>query len=183
VGIAVPFIRAADSIPIDTAKSVMRVRVLKAGLFSAFGHEHEVRAPISQGTITEGPDPVVELIVDARQLRLMDTDLSAKNYAEIQSTMLGTKVLDSEKFPQIRFRSTSVEKLATGKWKIRGDLTLHGQTHPVEVEVSSNQGHYLGSATVRQKDFGVTPVTAGGGTIKVKNEVRISFDIMARDQE
>jgi polyisoprenoid-binding protein YceI len=94
--------------------------------------------------------------------------------------MLGAKVLNSDKFPQIRLRSTGVEKLATGKWKVTGDLTLHGQTHPVEVEVSSNEGHYRGSATVRQKDFGITPVTAGGGTIKVKNEVRISFDVVAR---
>jgi polyisoprenoid-binding protein YceI len=175
-----PFVRAVSSSPIDTAKSVITVRVLKAGLFSAFGHEHEVRAPISQGTITEGDNPSVELTVDARQLRLMDTDLSPKDYAEVQSTMLGAKVLDIDKFPQIQFRSTRVQKLATGKWKIEGDLTLHGQTHPVEVEVSSDQGHYRGSATVRQKDFGITPVTAGGGTIKVKNEVRVSFDLLAR---
>lgn len=178
--IGFPFLWAANAASIDTEKSVMTVRVLKAGLFSAFGHEHEVRAPISQGTITEGTDPSVELTVDARQLRLMDTDLSPKDHAEVQSTMLGAKVLDSDNFPQIRFRSTGVEKLATGKWKISGDLTLHGHTHPVEVEVSSDQDHYRGSATVRQKDFGITPVTAGGGTIKVKNEVRISLDIVAR---
>jgi len=175
-----PFVRAANSSPINTEKSVMTVRVLKAGLFSAFGHEHEVRARISQGTITAGDNPSVELTVDARQLRLMDTDLSPKDYAEVQSTMLGAKVLDSEKFPQIQFRSTRVQKLATGKWKIEGDLTLHGQTHLVEVEVSSDQGHYRGSATVRQKDFGINPVTAGGGTIKVKNEVRVFFDVLAR---
>jgi hypothetical protein len=175
-----PFVWAANSSPIDTEKSVLTVRVLKAGLFSPFGHEHEVRAPISQGTITEGDSPSVELSVDARQLRLMDTDLSSKDYAEVQSTMLGAKVLDSDKFSHIRFRSTRVQKLATRKWKIEGDLTLHGQTHPVEVEVSSDQGHYRGSATVRQKDFGITPVTAGGGTIKVKNEVRVSFDVLAR---
>jgi polyisoprenoid-binding protein YceI len=66
----------------------------------------------------------------------MDTDLSPKDHAEVQGTMLGAKVLDSENFPQIRFHSTGVEKLLSGKWKIRGDLTLHGQTHPVEVEVS-----------------------------------------------
>lgn len=47
----------------------MQNRRLKAGLFSAFGHEHEVRAPISQGTTTEGDNPSAELTVDARQLQ------------------------------------------------------------------------------------------------------------------
>jgi polyisoprenoid-binding protein YceI len=154
--------------------------VFKAGLFSAFGHEHEIRAPISQGTIMEGDAPSVELTVSTYQLRLMDTDLSPKDYAEVQRTMLGPKVLDSDKYPEIRFRSTYVQKLATGTWKIRGNLTLHGQTRPGEVEVSSDQGRYRGATTLGQKNFGITPVTAGGGTIKVKNEVRVSFDVSPR---
>src|ERR687884_2295548 len=45
---------------IDSEKSVMTVHVFKAGLFSAFGHEHEVRAPIQQGVFNE-TTPSVEL--------------------------------------------------------------------------------------------------------------------------
>jgi len=59
---------AATRTDIDLQKSSMTVRVFKAGLFSAFGHEHEINAPIQQGSFTEG-NPWVELTVDARKLR------------------------------------------------------------------------------------------------------------------
>src|SRR5262245_37133480 len=84
---------------IDTQKSVMTVRVFKSGVFSAFGHEHEISAPIGHGTFNES-QPSVELAVEARSLRVMDKDVSEKDRAEIQETMLGPKVLDSGKFPE-----------------------------------------------------------------------------------
>src|SRR5712692_3329162 len=81
---------AAAPKTIDADKSVMTVRVFKTGLFSAFGHEHEISAPVRQGSLTEG-NPSVELTVDARKLRVMDKDVSDKDRAEIQQTMLGPK--------------------------------------------------------------------------------------------
>ncbi|PYT55490.1 MAG: hypothetical protein DMG46_19780, partial [Acidobacteria bacterium] len=40
---------------IDPQKSSITVSVFKAGVFSAFGHEHEISAPIEQGSFTENP--------------------------------------------------------------------------------------------------------------------------------
>ena len=70
---------AADPAPrsIDTEKSTLTVRVFKTGLFSAFGHEHEIKAPISQGSFQEDK-PQVEPTVDARKLRVMDKDVSGQ---------------------------------------------------------------------------------------------------------
>ena len=165
----------------DVARSTLTVRVFKAGLLSAFGHNHEIRAPIARGSFDETANlPSVELQVDARQLQALDPDLSAKDRAEVQQTMLGPTVLDSGRFPEIRFRSLTVEKAGTGKWRVHGDLTLHGQTRPVLAEVSGEPGHYRGSAKVRQTDFGIKPVSVGGGTIKVKDEVRVEFEIFGR---
>src|SRR6266702_749695 len=87
---------AADAVAdreIDAQKSVMTVRVFKSVLFSAFVHEHEISAPISHGTLSEN-DRSVELTVDARQMRVMDKDVSEKDREEIQETMLGPKVLE-----------------------------------------------------------------------------------------
>jgi hypothetical protein len=50
----------------------------------------------------------------------------------------------------------------------------------VLVEVNGGSGHYHGSASVRQTDFGIKPVSAGGGAIKVKDEVRVEFEIFGR---
>ncbi|HZC34510.1 MAG TPA: YceI family protein, partial [Chthoniobacterales bacterium] len=164
---------------IDPQKSLITVRVFKSGVFSAFGHEHEISAPIRQGSFTENPASV-ELTVDVRKMRVMDKDVSEKDRAEIQQTMLGPKVLDSEKFPEIRFQSTSVERLGEGKWAVLGDLTIRGETRPVKVRVEGQNGHYQGTAELKQKEFGITPVTVAGGTVKVKNELRVEFDLVSK---
>jgi polyisoprenoid-binding protein YceI len=164
---------------IDTQKSVMNVRVFKAGMFSAFGHEHEISAPIKDGKFSE-TDRSADLTVDARQMRVVDKEVSDKDRAEIQETMLGPKVLDTARFPEIHFRSTAVEPAGDGRWSVTGDLTLHGQTRPVKLEVHSQNGRYQGAAELKQKDFGIEPIVVGGGAVKVKNEVRVEFDIVAK---
>ena len=170
---------AGSPTSIDTEQSVLTVRVYKAGMLSAFGHEHEIRAPIQKGTFDEGKN-TVEFVVDARTLRVLDSDVSSKDRAEIQSTMLGPKVLDSEKFPEIRFHSTEVHRLSEGRWIVQGDLTVHGQTRPVKVDVERQAQRYRGSAQLRQREFGITPVTVAGGAIKVKDEVRVEFEIVGK---
>jgi len=40
----------AQSSPMDTGHSTLKVRVFKSGLFSAFAHDHEIEAPITQGS-------------------------------------------------------------------------------------------------------------------------------------
>src|SRR5882724_222039 len=82
---------------IDTQKSTLTIHVGKTGAFSALGHEHEVRALIRSGTADTGSHPAVEMHVDARALRVIDKDDSEKDRAEVQKTMLGPEVLDSER--------------------------------------------------------------------------------------
>src|ERR1700686_2544808 len=101
---------------IDTQKSTLTIHVGKTGIFSGLGHEHEVRAPIHDGTANTGPAPAVEIHVDARTLRVIDKDASEKDRADIQQTMLGPEVLDSERHPEIVFKSTSAEPAGPGHW-------------------------------------------------------------------
>src|SRR5215469_1816 len=79
---------ASGPVEVDTERSMLRVRVYRTGLFSALGHNHEIRAPIQRGTFDEQTN-AVDLLVDARALRVVDTEVSEKDRAEIQSTMLG----------------------------------------------------------------------------------------------
>jgi polyisoprenoid-binding protein YceI len=170
---------ASSQKAIDTERSVLTVRVYKTGLLSALGHEHEIRAPIQKGTFDEGKN-TVEFVVDARTLRVLDSDVSEKDRTEIQSTMLGPKVLDSAEFHEIRFHSTDVSRAGEDRWILHGDLMLHGQARPVKVDVERRDGRYRGSAQLRQKEFGITPVTVAGGSIKVKDEIRVEFEIVGK---
>ena len=161
---------------IDPEKSVLTVRVSKAGLLSGFGHDHKIAAPITGGSV-DTTSHEVKLHAKSGALRVSDPDTSDKDRAEIQKTMLGPQVLDVERHPEIVFRSTGAESTGDGAWKVRGNLTLHGQTVAVVADVKETGGHYVGTSRFKQTSFGIKPVKVAGGTIRVKDEVRIEFDI------
>jgi polyisoprenoid-binding protein YceI len=167
---------AAQPRTIDTGKSTMTVRVYKSGVLSALGHDHEISAPISGGTVDTAGNRV-ELHVKTGALKVHDPSGSDTDHEQIQTTMLGAEVLDVEKYPEIEFHSTSVEPAGAGAWKVQGDLKLHGQTNAVTVDVHEAAGHYTGSSRFKQTEFGMKPVKVGGGAVRVKDEVRIEFDI------
>jgi polyisoprenoid-binding protein YceI len=160
---------------IDPQKSTLTIHVGKAGVFSALGHEHEVRAPIHSGTADTGSHPAVEVHVNTGELRVVGKDEPEKDRAEVQKTMLGPEVLDSERHQEIVYRSTTAEPAGPGRWTLHGNLTLRGQTRPVTVQVTLKDGHYTGAAIVKQTDFGIKPPGKAG--VKAKNEVRIEFDV------
>jgi polyisoprenoid-binding protein YceI len=160
---------------IDTQKSTLTIRVGKSGVFSGLGHEHEVSAPIHSGTADTGSHPAVEIRVNARELRVIDKDASEKDRAEVQQTMLGPDVLDSEHQQEIVFKSTGAETTGQGQWTLRGNLTLRGQTRPATAQVMLKDGHYTGSTSIKLTDFGIKPPGVAG--VKAKDEVKIDFDV------
>jgi len=162
---------------IDGARSTITVRVYKSGFFSAFAHDHEIQAPIESGEVKGAESSSVELRVAAHKLRVLDPEASEKTRAQIQETMEGDKVLDVTRFPEIRFQSTAVEAKGSDHWIVRGTLALHGKERPVPVDVTLKGEHYRGLATLKHTDFGITPVKVAGGTVKVKDQVKIEFDI------
>ena len=166
----------AQSKPIDAAHSTMTVHVFKTGVLSAFGHDHEITAPVAAGSV-DAAARKVELRVNAPELRVVDAKASDKDRGEIQANMLGPEVLDARNFQEIRFRSTNAEQGAAGSWTVKGDLTLHGQTRPVSVQVRERDGRYSGTCKLNITEFGIKPVKAAGGAVRVKDEVQIDFDI------
>lgn len=164
---------------IGVSKSVITIHVGKTGLFSAVGHEHWVDAPIAHGQFNEGDSPNVEFAVDARKLKVRPDKESAADQTKIQETMQ-RDVLESEKYPEIVFRSTKITSMGGQSWKVIGALQLHGVSKPVAVEVRREGVVYTGSARIKQTDFGIKPVSAGGGTVKVKDELDITFKVVGK---
>ena len=166
------------------APSKITIHVHKSGLFSAFGHDHIVTAPMAQGKL-DTKARTVEIVVAAKQMRVVDTDVSEKDRAEIQATMLGPGVLNSEKFPEIRFQSSHVEEVGAKeghRFRVTGSLGLHGATRELTFDVDRNiEGQYHGKTKLRQTDFGIQPVSVAGGTVKVKDELEVEFTIFDAD--
>jgi len=170
----------AESRQIDAAQSTLTVFVYKSGLFSAFADDHIIDAPIASGTISDAAPLSVVIGVRAGDLKVRDPKLSAEKRAEVQTRMLSAEVLDTQKFPMIGFESTAVEPGGADRWTVTGRLTIHGQSRPVTFPVTRANGRYRGAVTLKQRGFGITPISIGGGTVKVKDEIKIEFDIVAR---
>jgi len=167
----------AQTRPIDSQRSFITVRVFKSGLFSAFADNHEIRAPIASGSIDEAGQRV-EVMVDSRKLVVLDPNLPANKKQQVRDRMLGPEVLDSSQFKEIRFAADNIKQAAHDLFLVSGTLSLHGKTRPISVRVTRSSDRYRGETSLRQSEFGITPVSIAGGTVKVKDEVRIEFDIV-----
>ena len=77
----------SDAREIDGLHSTMTVHVYKSGFLSAFGHHHEIPAPIQSSQVEEFGSLSVELRIEARKLRVLDPDASDSTRVQIQRTM------------------------------------------------------------------------------------------------
>lgn len=178
VALTLPLL-SAQEVSIDLARSTITIHVGKTGLFSAAAHEHWVNAPIASGSIQESGKPGVEFKVESAKMTVKaDPKVDAKTQATIQKDM-EDMTLETKKYPEISFQSTSVETTGLGQWKVEGNLSLHGVTKAVSLVVKRDAEAYRGHTTLKQTDFGIKPISIGGGMIKVKNEIEIDFRIYA----
>ena len=192
VCIAQPKAKAAASHTYNLVpgESSFTIFVAKAGLLSSVAHDHNIGVKSFSGRVTvpaAGPSAgSLELDIDAKSLTILDK-VSEKDKTEITNNM-NNSVLETGKHPKITFRSSSIANFnQTGNratFTLNGTLTLHGVTKPIAIPVTIVQEGSLlratGQYTLRQTDFGITPYSAALGTIKVKNEVVIKFNIVAK---
>jgi hypothetical protein len=167
----------AQDTPIDVDRSTITIHVGKTGMLSAAGHDHWVNAPIAAGFIRESGMPHVEFTVYTRAMTVKpDPKVDAKTQEQIQHDMQEL-TLDSSRFARISFASEKVDRAGDG-WKVEGTLTLHGVSKTVSLNVTKEGGAYLCRTTLKQTDFGIKPVSVGGGMVKVKDQVEIEFRIV-----
>jgi polyisoprenoid-binding protein YceI len=178
---------------VDAAESRVMIDVGKAGVFGFAGHAHEVAVTDVHGEVIVDPADLsratVALEVTASALRVTGKNEPPADVAEVQRVMLSDQVLDVSRFPTIAFRSKRVSVVgrtpAAADLVLEGDFTLHGTTRPMTIRVSASfdaGGHLTarGLFTLRQSDFGIVPVAAAGGTIRVRDELDVKFVLRAR---
>ena len=192
LGPALPASAATRTYVIDASASAVQVHVGKSGVFGFAGHTHEVTAERFEGRVDADPDDLarssIELSFEASGLKVSAQAEPEGDAPKVQEVMAGPKVLDVTRFPAIRFRSRQVSgrRAADGAYELQvaGEVSLHGVSHavtvPVRVELSGATLTASGRTALAQRAFGIEPVTAGGGTVKVKNEVGVEFRIVAR---
>jgi polyisoprenoid-binding protein YceI len=172
----------------------MTLQAFSAGLLSAFGHNPRIAVRdmqgegqfASSGTGLEAAQ--LQLRIHADSLEVID-DISEKDRREIQRQMF-SDVLETERFPEIRYDCTQITASGVSdryRVVLQGELALHGETHPLPISanvvIAGDTLRATGDFSVSQNAFGISPVTVAGGAIKLKDEVKFTFDIRARKQE
>jgi polyisoprenoid-binding protein YceI len=174
---AVLFISSAfgqvETWKLDPMHSAAQFAVRHLGISTVRGEFRKV-----SGTANYDPaDPsktALDATIDATtvdtRVDMRDNDLRSPNF------------LDVQKYPTISFKSKKAESAGSGKLKITGDLTIHGVTKEVVLDVDGPtapvkdpRGNiHMGasaSTTINRKDFGVN-----GAAGMVSDEITITID-------
>jgi polyisoprenoid-binding protein YceI len=115
-------------------------------------------------------------------------NIKEKDRQEIERTMR-EEVLETSKYPEIEFKSNNIalSRAGEGRYRARviGDLNLHGVTKRSlwingELTITSEGLRAKGEFSIKQTDYKIKPVSVAGGTLKIKNELKCSFDVLAR---
>jgi polyisoprenoid-binding protein YceI len=174
---------------IEARRSRFVVRAFASGLLSVFGHSPTIAIRDFTGEAHFSPthpeESSLRLRIKADSLEVTD-EVSDKDRQEIERQMR-KEVLETARYPEIVFESIRVaaDQVTEGQYRVQiaGNLSLHDITREcmisAQVIASEDSLRANGEFPLRQSDFGIKPVSAVGGTIKLKDELKFSFDIVA----
>ncbi len=174
-------------------KSRIVVHVFKKGLLSGVAHDHHFVAGDWRVTArfdaTHPADARFEVVIAAGSLRDRQPELSKEDREKVDRQAAGEGVLDARRYPEIRFISKEAVRVAAPapteggiEGEISGSLSLHGREHPLSVPVhAAREGdgwRARGSVRFKQSDFGIEPYSGFLGTIAVRDEVEVEYDLV-----
>lgn len=176
---------------IDPGRSRFMVKAFATGMLSAFAHNPTIAIRDFTGEVEFSPDAPeqssLSIRIQSGSLEVAD-EVSDKDRRDIER-QISEDVLETERYPEIVFESTAVSAdRVAGQYraKIKGDVTLHGVTRACEITAQIIAGpdtlRTHGEFPLKQSDFNIKPVSAVGGTIKLKDELKFNFDIVANKQ-
>ena len=155
--------RAAENYQIDPIHSVIlfRVKHMDVGFF--YG-----RFNGPQGNFTfdeQNPSS------SAFQAQVKAADFDSGNQKRDEHVR-GPDFLSAKEFPTVTFKSTSVEPAGANRFKLSGQLTLHGVTKPVTLNLEKTGGNaervgFEGTMDIKRSDFGIKGVQG------ISDEVRL----------
>ena len=183
----------SDHYVIDSRASRFTVQAFATGLLAKMGHNPTIGIRDFSGEMRFNPDAMeagsFRFFIKTSSLGVQD-DISDKDRREIERLM-NQEVLETAKFPEILYEasSISVTKMSDMLYSatLNGDLTLHGvsRCQPIVARVTllGSMLRASGDFTLNQTDYEIKLVSVAGGALKLKNELKFSFEIVARRQE
>jgi len=181
---ALPALAAVENYTIDPAHSQVGFKIRHIvskvpGRFTKFS-----------GTIDGDPANLATAKVSVEiEAASIDTDNEQRD-----KHLRSADFFDVEKFPKLTFASTEVVPKGPGKATLMGNLTLHGVTKPVEIDVDvlgfspdpfgGYRGGFEGRTTINRKDFGIIwNKTLDAGGLLLGEDVEITLNVEAVRQQ
>ena len=175
-----PSFAKATAYKIDPQHSSAQFAVTHLMISNVRGEFHAVNGTVSLDDADISKSSV-EVTIDASTVDTREPDRD--------KDLKSPHFLDVAKYPMMSFKSTKVEKGASGRLKITGDLTIHGVTKSVVLDVSApkppikdpwglQRTAVSGTTKIDRQSFGLTysPTLDNGGLV-VGNEVEITLDV------
>ena len=119
----------------------------------------------------------VEFTLDAASMVCEDQWLKETDLKKVLEWGLD-KMIEVQKYPEIRFVSSKVEQSDAAHFQVTGALTMRGVAHPAVIAVASNGLNFDGTSTVNMKDWGMKPPTAALGAVGTKPEMLVHFHLL-----
>jgi polyisoprenoid-binding protein YceI len=172
---------------LDPTLGKFTVQAFASGLLSALGHSPTFAVRDFSGSMQFDRDEIrsmiLELTIRADSLELLDRVRESDRREIIDRTR--REVLATSSYPVIAYRSDEVaeEPIAPGRFRVRivGHLSLHGLTRPYRVDcelrIYGDGIRLFGECLLLPSEYGIRPVTALAGAIRLEDRLRISFDI------
>jgi polyisoprenoid-binding protein YceI len=188
-GAAMPQVSAPVRYTMDARSSRFMVKVGTGGALAKLGHNPTISIADFNGEVDFVPVNIEETRVTVKihaASMIVTDDMNDKDRAEIQSNMQ-RDVLETDQFPEIAFESTSLkaERVLEGLYRVQiaGNLTLHGETrrHQMTVQVvfMADKLRASGDFLLRQTDYHIKLFSVGMGAMKIKDELKFTFDLVA----
>jgi polyisoprenoid-binding protein YceI len=175
---AAPALAAPTAYTIDPNHSQVRFG------WNHFGFSNiEARFDAVSGSFTYDPENVAASSVQAS----IDMSSVSSGVAKLDEHLESPDFFDVGKFGTATYKSTAVSAAGEGKLKVDGELTVHGVTKPVSLDVTINKigphgmtkkpsAGFDATATLKRSDFGV-----GLYAPNVSDEIRVAITIEATD--
>jgi polyisoprenoid-binding protein YceI len=177
---------------IDTRASQFTVQAFANGLIAVVAHSPKLAIRNWMGEVHLANDNLQALSIRARikadSVEVLD-ELRESDRRTLYRVM-NEEVLETARFPEVVFESsdTQSEKLREDLYrlKVRGKLTFHGvsndHTFIAQTSVAADSARAYGEFKVRQSDYNVRIASIAGGHIKLQDELKFSFYIVARKE-
>jgi hypothetical protein len=187
----------AQQYVIDAGRSVVTLRVFRAGPLARLGHNHVITSAAESGSAwtaatLDASGFEVRVLVAA-----LEVDEPAARSAAgpdfpgvvpedaregTRRNMLRPEVLDADRYPEVIVRARSLG----GSWQspvAHAEVTLRDHVRRIDVPLtvtwSPGAVTARGGFRILQSDFGITPFSVGGGAIQVADAVDVEFEFSA----